>query len=245
MERIAATGDFPKTFQLYVQGDEDWVRDIATRVKPAGYVSLCVTGDVAIYSRRERAMLSDAVPAALRDTSRRNYLAGLTWDYFDRIREMAGRLPMMLKGIATAEDAELAIEHGVEVIWISNHGGRQLDHGMGSLDVLPEIAETVQGRAEIVLDSGVQRATDVLKAIALGANAVAVGKLQGWGLAANGADGVRRMLEILEHEMISAMGLLGITRIDQLSPAYLRRAEAVTPPHEMSAWANMPGCRAL
>jgi glycolate oxidase len=245
MVRIAATGDFPKAFQLYVQGDEDWVRDVVTRVKPAGYVSLCVTADVAIYSRRERAMLSDAIPAALRDTSRRNYLAELTWDYFDRIREMTGGLSMMLKGVATAEDAELAVEHGVEVIWVSNHGGRQLDHGMGSLDVLPEIVDAVRGRAEIVLDSGVQRATDVLKAIALGANAVAIGKLQGWGLAANGVEGVRRVLEIMEHEMISAMGLLGVTRIDQLSPAYLRRAEPVTPAHEMSAWVNIRGGRVL
>ena len=238
MERIASTGDFPKTFQLYVQGDEDWVRGIATRVKPAGYISLCVTADVAIYSRRERAMLSQAVPAAVSD-GRNNYLAGLTWEYFERIREMAGNLPVMLKGVATAEDAEIACERGVDVIWVSNHGGRQLDHGLGSLDVLPEIVEAVRGRAQIVLDGGVQRATDVLKAIALGADVVALGKMQGWGLAANGAEGVQRMLEIMEHEMISAMGLLGVTRIDQLSPDYVRRARQVTPPHEMSAWVNL------
>jgi glycolate oxidase len=239
MERIAATGEFPKVFQLYVQGDEDWVRGIVTRVQPSGYIGLCVTADVAIYSRRERPMLSDAVPAGLRDGTRRNYLAELTWDYFDRIREMTGGLPMLLKGVATAEDAAIAVERGTEVIWVSNHGGRQLDHGVGSLDALPEIVEAVAGRAEIVVDGGVQRGSDVLKAIALGANAVAIGKLQGWGLAAAGADGVRRVLEILENELISAMGLLGITSINQLSPAYLRRAEPVTPAHEMSAWVNM------
>jgi glycolate oxidase len=243
MERIATTGDFPKAFQLYVQGDEDWVRGIVTRVKPAGYIGLCVTADVAIYSRRERAMLSDAIPAGLRDGTRRNYLAELTWDYLDRIRETTGGLPAMLKGVATAEDAAIAVERGVEVIWVSNHGGRQLDHGAGSLDVLPEIAEAVAGRAEIVIDGGVQRGSDVLKAIALGADAVAIGKLQGWGLAAGGADGVRRVLELLENEIISAMGLLGVTSIDQLSPAYLRRADPVTPAHEMSAWVNMPGSR--
>jgi glycolate oxidase len=243
MERIATTGEFPKVFQLYVQGDEDWVRGIVTRAKPSGYSGLCVTADVAIYSRRERAMLSDAIPAALRDRTRRNFLAELTWDYFDRIRDMTGGLPMMLKGVATAEDAEIAIAHGVEVIWVSNHGGRQLDHGVGSLDALPEIVDAVRGRAEIVIDGGVQRGSDVLKAVALGANAVAIGKLQGWGLAANGADGVRRVLEIMENELISAMGLLGITSIDQLTPAYLRRAEPVTPAHEMSAWVNMPGGR--
>ena len=248
MERIAATGSFPKVFQLYVQGDEDWVRGIVTRVKPSGYIGLCVTADVAIYSRRERAMLSEAIPAGLRalrqaqdERTRRNYLAELSWDYFDRIREMTGGLPVQLKGVATAEDAAMAVERGVEVIWVSNHGGRQLDHGIGSLDALPEIVEAVAGRAEIVVDGGVQRGNDVLKAMALGANAVAIGKLQGWGLAAAGAYGVRRVLEILENEIISAMGLLGITSIDQLSPAYLRRAEPVTPAHEMSAWVNMAG----
>ena len=245
MERIAATGEFPKAFQLYVQGDEKWVRGIVTRAKPSGYVGLCVTADVAIYSRRERAMLSNAIPAGLRDGTRRNYLAELTWDYFDRIREMTDGLPMMLKGVATAEDAEVALQHGVEVIWVSNHGGRQLDHGIGSLDALPEIVDAVRGRAEIVLDGGVQRGSDVLKAMALGANAVAIGKLQGWGLAANGTNGVRRVLELLENEIISAMGLMGVTSIDQLSPDYLRRAEPVTPPHEMSAWVNMPGGRVL
>jgi glycolate oxidase len=243
MERIAATGDFAKVFQLYVQGDEDWVRSVVTRVKPAGYIGLCVTADVAIYSRRERAMLSEAIPAGLRDGTRRNYLAELDWDYFERIRAMSDGLPVLLKGVATAEDAAMAVERGVDVIWVSNHGGRQLDHGIGSLDALPEIVEAVGGRAEIVVDGGVQRGGDVLKAVALGATAVAIGKLQGWGLSAAGADGVRRVLEILENELISAMGLLGITSIEQMTPAYLRQAEPVTPAHEMSAWVNMPGGR--
>jgi isopentenyl diphosphate isomerase/L-lactate dehydrogenase-like FMN-dependent dehydrogenase len=156
----------------------------------------------------------------------------------DRIREIGG-VPFLLKGIATAEDAEIAVEHGVDVIWVSNHGGRQLDHGLGSLDVLPEIVDAVHGRAEIVLDSGVQRGSDVLKALALGANAVAIGKLQGWSLAAAGCDGVVRALEILEDEIVSAMGLLGVTSVDQLNPSYLHRAEPVTQPHEMSSWVNM------
>lgn len=245
MERVAAAGDFAKVFQLYVQGDEDWVRKLVQRAKPAGFIGLCVTGDVAIYSRRERAMLSAAVPAPLQDNSRRNWLAGLTWDYLDRIRDMTDGLPILLKGVATAEDAEIAVARGVEVIWISNHGGRQLDHGLGSLDVLPEIAAAVQGRAEIVIDGGVLRGSDVLKALALGANAVAIGKLQGWGLAAGGHDGVCRVLEIMENELISAMGLLGIDSLDQLRPSHLRRAELVTPAHEMSAWVNMPGGRLL
>ena len=162
----------------------------------------------------------------------------------DQIKAMWGG-PFMLKGVGTAEDAKLAVEHGVDVVWVSNHGGRQLDHALGSLDVLPEVVQAVGDRASIVVDGGIQRATDVLKAIALGADAVAIGRLQAWGLGAAGKDGCVRMLELLEHEMISGMGLLGITSLQQLGPEYVCRAEPVTPPHEMSAWANMPGGRIL
>ena len=103
----------------------------------------------------------------------------------DQIKEMAG-LPFMLKGVQTAEDAEIAVEHGVDYIWVSNHGGRQIDHGLGSLDTLPEIAQAVARPAQIILDGGVQRGSDILKAVALGADVVALGRLQGWGLAAAG-----------------------------------------------------------
>ena len=92
----------------------------------------------------------------------------------------------MLKGIATAEDAKIAVEHGVDVVWVSNHGGRQLDHDRGTMTMLPEIVEAVDGKAEIVLDGGVQRGADILKAVSLGATTVALGKMQGWGLAADG-----------------------------------------------------------
>ena len=126
---------------------------------------------------------------------------------------------------------------------MSNHGGRQLDHARGSADTLPEIVAAVAGRAQIVVDGGIHRGTDVLKAIALGADAVAIGRLQGWGLAAGGKDGLVRVLEILEEEILSAMGLLGVTSIAQLGPQYVCTTELVTPPHEMSAWPNMPGGR--
>ena len=151
----------------------------------------------------------------------------------------------MLKGIATAADAALALEHGVDVIWVSNHGGRQLDHGLGTIDMLPEIVDTVGGNAEIIVDGGVQRGSDVVKAVALGAKAVAIGKLQSWGLAANGTAGAVRVLEILEEEMRIAMGLIGVTSIDQLNPSFVCKAEPVTHPHEMSSWVNMPGERML
>jgi glycolate oxidase len=146
----------------------------------------------------------------------------------------------MLKGVQTAEDAEIAVQHGVDVIWVSNHGGRQIDHGLGSMDTLPEIVQAVQGKVRIIVDGGVQRGSDILKAVALGADVVALGRLQGWGLAAGGEAGVVRMLEILEDELICAMGLVGITSIDQMTPQYVCKAESVTPPHEMSGWVNMP-----
>ena len=147
--------------------------------------------------------------------------------------------------IATAEDAKIAVDHGVDVIWVSNHGGRQLDHGLGTMDMLPEIVEAVDGQADIVLDGGVLRGGDVLKALAMGVKAVAVGKLQGWGLGAAGKDGLVRVFEILEEEMLVAMGLMGVTSIEQLTPSYVTRAEPVTDPHEMSTWVNMPVERIL
>ena len=244
LEETAAASDGPKIFQLYVRGDDDWVAAILDRAKQAGYVALCLTCDTAVDSRRERPMISSYVRPSRRVRFDPSYQAALTWESMARIKEMAG-LPFLLKGVATAEDAALAVEHGVDVIWVSNHGGRQLDHALGTMDNLPEIVEAVAGRAQIVLDGGIQRGTDVIKAIALGADAVAIGKLQGWGLAAGGVEGLVRVLELLELEILSAMGLLGVCSLDQLDSSYVTRCEAVTPPHEMSSWPNIAGGRVL
>ena len=244
LEETAAATPTPKIFQLYVHGDMKWTEEIIGRVKQAGYAALALTVDVAHYSRRERPMLTRYQPPTRRVPPNRKYLSSLTWETMDCIKEMAG-LPFMLKGVQTAEDAELAVQHGVDVIWVSNHGGRQIDHGLGSMDTLPEIVQVVNGRARIVVDGGVQRGTDILKAVALGADVVALGRLQGWGLAAGGEAGVVRMLEILEDELISAMGLIGVTSMDQLSAKYVCKAEPVTMPHEMSGWVNMPVGRIL
>jgi isopentenyl diphosphate isomerase/L-lactate dehydrogenase-like FMN-dependent dehydrogenase len=160
----------------------------------------------------------------------------------DMIKDFTG-LPFMVKGVQTPEDAEIAVQHGVDVIWVSNHGGRQIDHGLGSMETLPEIVAAVNGQARIVLDGGVQRGTDILKALAMGADVVALGRLQAWGLSAGGTAGLVRVLEILEDEMISAMGLAGVTSMDQMTRKYVCEAEAVTEAHEMSAWVNIPGGR--
>lgn len=244
LEVTAAATPTPKIFQLYVHGDMKWTEEILGRVKAAGYTALAITVDVAHYSRRERPMISRYQRPTQRIVPNRNYLAALTWETMDMIKEVAG-LPFMLKGVQTAEDAALAVEHGVDVIWATNHGGRQIDHAQGTLDTLPEIAEAVNGKARIIMDGGIQRGSDILKAIALGADAVALGRLQAWGLAAAGKEGVVRMLEILEDELICEMGLIGITSIDQMTSKYVCAAESVTPPHEMSSWVNMPVGRIL
>jgi isopentenyl diphosphate isomerase/L-lactate dehydrogenase-like FMN-dependent dehydrogenase len=126
----------------------------------------------------------------------------------------------------TAEDARIAVEHGVEVVYISNHGGRQLDHGRGATDALREIVDAVEGKAEVWVDGGYMRGLDMVKAIALGANAVGLGRLQGFALAAGGIPALVRALEIFENEVISALGLLGVTSLAELNSSHL----AAVPP---------------
>jgi glycolate oxidase len=213
------------------------------RVKQAGYSALCLTVDTAHYGHRERQMMDRWLPPSRRGVGY-EYRAGLTWETLDTIKEMAG-LPFILKGVATAEDAAIAVAHGVGTIYVSNHGGRQLDHGRATIDMLPEIVDAVGGKAEILLDGGIVRGSDVLKAIALGARAVAIGKLQGWGLAAAGQAGLVRVLEILKSEIVTTMALLGITRLDQLTAAYVDKVQPLAPAHEMSAFPHMPGGQLL
>jgi isopentenyl diphosphate isomerase/L-lactate dehydrogenase-like FMN-dependent dehydrogenase len=227
-------------FQLYVLGDNDWLGAYLTRVADVRCQGFCLTVDTAVYSRRERDLMSGYRPPGRVDKSGGGPLhqAAMTWDFVDSVKKGL-QVPMVLKGIATAEDARLAVEHGVELIYVSNHGGRQLDHGRGSIDVLPEIIQAVDGKAEVVVDGGFMRGSDVLKAIALGARAVGLGKLQAWALAAGGESGVRRMLEILEEEIRVSMGLLGITAMDQLDPAFLQAEIPVKFPSEFSPFPTL------
>ena len=238
LEETAAATPHAKIFQLYVQGDMRWVETLLARVKNAGYRALCLTVDTAYYGRRERQMMDRWLPPSRR-LSGYEHRSAITWETMAAIKEFAG-LPFILKGVATAEDAALAVERGVSAIYVSNHGGRQLDHNRGTLAMLPDIVEAVAGRAAVVLDGGIVRGSDVLKALALGADAVTIGKLQGWGLGAGGQQGLIRVLEILESEIITSMALLGVTRIDQLTPEYLCKCQAIALSHEMSAFAHMP-----
>jgi 4-hydroxymandelate oxidase len=144
----------------------------------------------------------------------------LNWDDLAWLRSLAP-MPMILKGIVRADDARRAIDLGVEGVWVSNHGGRQLDTSIASIDALPAIASAIGGQAAVILDGGVRRGTDVLKAIALGADAVAVGRPQLWGLAADGSGGVRRVLEMLRDELSLAMALAGCRSVAEITPDLL------------------------
>jgi glycolate oxidase len=181
LEETAAAAQTLRSFQLYVRGDDAWIDDWVRRAKDHGYGSFCFTVDVAMYSRRERDIVGRFVKpwrATARDGAA--FQAALSWDQVKRYKDKHD-LPLILKGIATVEDAEAAVEHGVEVIYVSNHGGRQLDHGLGTAAVLPHIVQAVKNRAEVWVDGGFMRGTDVVKALALGAKTVGLGRLAGLG----------------------------------------------------------------
>ena len=212
----------PLIFQLYVRSDRKWIEDTLDKVKAAGFRALCVTVDRAWYGRRERDLISRA--AVREGFGDPRYQASIVWSDLVWMKERMGGLPLIVKGVAAGEDARLAVEYGADVVYVSNHGGRQLDHGQGSIEVLPEVVEAVGGRAEVLVDGGILRGTDVIKAVALGASAVGVGKLLGWALAAGGQSAIERMLELLEVEIRTAMGLMGVTRLAELNPSWVRPA---------------------
>ena len=224
-----------RVYQLYVRGDEAFVDDHLKRAIAAGYDAFCLTVDTAIYSRRERDISTRFAKPWRRGVIGMDHQAALNWSHVKRIRDTYD-VPLILKGIATAEDAVIACEHGVAGVYVSNHGGRQLDHGRGALDVLPEVVEAVKGRAAVIIDGGFSRGTDVIKAIALGADAVAIGRLYLYGLAAAGQAGVLRVLELLETELRVSMGLLGVDSFAKLDPSYLHAAPPVYTPHIHSAF---------
>jgi isopentenyl diphosphate isomerase/L-lactate dehydrogenase-like FMN-dependent dehydrogenase len=230
----AAAPDVPKIYQLYVRGDDAWVDDTAKRVMDAGFTAFGFTVDSAVFSRRERDIVAGGINSEGSDHPD-PYTSGLNWDHIKRFRDKYD-MPISIKGITTAEDAELAIENGVNIIWVSTHGGRQLDHGRGTMDILPEVVETVHGRAHIIVDSGFCRGTDVVKAMAYGADTVAIGRLYCYGVGAAGEAGVVRVLEILEKEIVEAMSLMGVTSLKQLDRAYTQAAHPVVPPGLFSAF---------
>ena len=223
-------------FQLYVRGDDAFVDGYARRAIEACYDAFAITVDTAVYSRRERDIAKRFVKYWRSDATGMDYQAALSWKDIARFKK-THKIPLILKGIGTAEDAKIALEHGVDAIYVSNHGGRQLDHGRGSIDVLGEVVDVAKGKARIIVDGGFSRGTDLLKAIAMGADAVGVGRLYCYAMAAGGEAAVVRMFEILEDEMKSAMGLAGVTRLADLNKNYLHfGAPMVAQPHIHSAF---------
>ncbi len=144
-----------------------------------------------------------------------------SWEFIDQIRPLI-KVPFLAKGILTPEDARLCIEHGLDGVYVSNHGGRSLDYDPSTLEVLPEIVDAVQGRVPVLVDSGFRSGSDVLKAIALGAKAVCVGRAARWGLGAFGAAGVQRVLEILQGELIIAMARTGRPALESIDRTLVR-----------------------
>jgi isopentenyl diphosphate isomerase/L-lactate dehydrogenase-like FMN-dependent dehydrogenase len=234
-ELAAAAPDALRLFQLYVRGDEAWVDDHVERAIAHRYSAFCLTVDTAHYSRRERDIAKRFVTAGRRRVQGRAFQAALDWRTVKRIKQRF-KIPLAIKGIATAEDAKIALDHGVEWIYVSNHGGRQLDHGRGSMDVLPEVVDAVAGRAKILIDGSFCRGSDIVKAIAAGANLVGIGRMQCFALAAAGQAGVVRLLELLEDEVQRCLGLLGAASFADLDRSYLHTAAPSNPPHVLSAF---------
>src|ERR1700752_2088490 len=239
MEKTAeASGDGFKIFQLYVRGNAYWVDDHVRRAIDNGYDAFCFTIDTDSHSRRERDIAKRHQRRRARIEGDRIFQAQFNWRDIERIKRNFD-IPIVLKGIGTAEDAKLALEYGADCVYVSNHGGRQLDQGVGSIDVLPEVVEAVGGKARIIIDGGISRGTDVVKALILGADAVACGRLYVYGLAAAGAPGVVRLFEILEDEIRICLSLLGVTGYGELDKSYLRPGRQVVTPHVHSVFPHL------
>ena len=231
LEDVAAAADGPKWFQLYVFRDRDLTASLVRRAEAVGYEALVVTVDAPVLGTREAdvrnrfslpdgvqpANLLDAVPTEVRATGEasglQQYFAAnidptLTWADIDWLRSIT-RLPVLVKGIVRGDDAAEAVAHGVSGIVVSNHGGRQLEAAPAGIEAVHEVAAAVDRRVPVLLDGGVRRGVDVLRALACGADAVLVGRPVLWGLAVGGESGVRRVLDILRAEIEQTMALCG------------------------------------
>lgn len=242
LEDVAQAASGPLWFQLYIY-TYDEARQLIRRAEEAGYKAIVLTVDAPRLGRRERDLRNDfqtyntsAFAGAFKGNA--NHLMGrsdgeeaeqyigdtLTWEVISWLRSET-KLPLILKGIVTAEDAELALEHHVDGIVVSNHGGRQLDGTIASIDALPPVLNAVAGRCEVYLDGGIRRGSDILKALSLGARAVLIGRPIIWGLATAGQEGVRGVLEILRDELELAMILAGCPTIESITQALTTKSQ--------------------
>lgn len=241
IEDIAKSAANRLWFQLYVQPDRAFTRDLVQRAEAAGCQALCITVDTPVLGARDREKrvrfnlppgMEREMLKALGSTATRaghftesqiyNQILDptLTWDTVAWIRSFA-KVPIILKGILAPEDARLAAEQGAAGVLVSNHGARNLDTTPATIEALPAVIEAVEGRIPVLLDGGVRRGTDVIKALALGAKAVLIGRPYLWGLAVGGADGVRVVVEILRNEFEAAMALCGTPRLSRIDRSVL------------------------
>ncbi|HLY19225.1 MAG TPA: alpha-hydroxy acid oxidase [Bryobacteraceae bacterium] len=211
VEDVARAATGPVWFQLYVQRDRAFTRDLVQRAEAAGCRTLCVTVDSPTFGarNREERVRTELPPRDLPNLKDGGYLdPSLTWKDIDWLRGFA-KTPVVLKGVLNPDDAAIAVKAGVAGIIVSNHGARNLDTVPATVDALPLVAEKVEGRVPILVDGGIRRGTDVLKALARGATAVQIGRPYLWGLGVAGAAGVTRVVEILRREFELAMMLMG------------------------------------
>jgi isopentenyl diphosphate isomerase/L-lactate dehydrogenase-like FMN-dependent dehydrogenase len=229
LEEITQAASGPLWFQLYVYPSLQIAERLVRRAESAGYRAIVLTVDLPTLGNREKDKRNNVTipPPPFREA---NFVdvdktgqewVSLTWESLSWLRSITS-LPILLKGILTAEDALLAIEHSMDGIIVSNHGGRQLDTALASIEALPGIVEAVAGRCEVYVDGGIRRGTDILKALALGARAVLVGRPVLWGLAAGGAEGAYRVLEILRKELELAMALSGRPTLNSVDRTLLK-----------------------
>jgi 4-hydroxymandelate oxidase len=236
LEDIAESCAGPKWFQLYVHKDRETSRDLVQRAEASGYKALVLTADLPELGRRERderngfGLTGELRVANFREgdvesddgSGLRKYIAGvrdpsLNWKDLEWLCSLS-QLPVIVKGLVRGDDALKALEHGASGLVVSNHGGRQLDTCVAPIRALPEVVEAVDGRIPVLVDGGIRRGTDVVKALALGARAVMVGRPVLWGLAVGGQPGVERVLGLLMAEFDLAMALCGARSVGDLTP---------------------------
>lgn len=227
LEDVAvAAPDAVRWFQLYLPSDRGAGRELVDRAVAAGYRAIAVTVDLPLPGNRERDLRSGfsvnigvhlPPDQALDPRTGLVVIPTMTWGDLEWLRSICP-IPLLVKGVLRADDAVRAADAGCDGIWVSNHGGRQLDTAIAGADALPEIAAAVGDRALLVVDGGVRRGVDVLKALALGADLVAVGRPVLWGLATDGSDGVRHVLEILRDELELAIALAGCQSVAEVTP---------------------------
>jgi len=227
LEEISRNATGPLWFQLYVYHDREVSAGLVRRAEKSGYKAIVLTADTPRYGRKERLdRIGFTPPVGIRKANFDNddiaeVTDTLTWEALDWLRSIT-KLPIVVKGILTADDALLTIEHGANAIIVSNHGGRQLDSVIPTITALPEVAGAVNGRIEVYMDGGIRSGTDVLKALALGARAVLVGRPILWGLTVNGSEGVKDVLGILQIELEQAMALSGRPTLENIDSTLLQ-----------------------